>query len=409
VVLALSIAAIGFAIETTPAAQRWNGDLRLYHDYAAAVLRGQLDDTDYLRQYPPLALVPLLVPQIIGLGALSFPLYAALYTLLTACAAGAGLALLRRTVAGAGQLAVPPATALYAGLCLLATVVIVARFDVWPMLAVLAAMAAMSADTALVAGAALGIGFALKLYPAVLQPVVVAWFLYRGRRRCALLALLGFLAAAVLGLAPYLLVLQGAPAFVAFQLHRPMQIETLVGSLVAFAGSAGITPVQIVFGSGSFNLAGPAVDALDPWIGAFQLVVVGLGYAAAIAGMRAGRGVPRLETAWRGMLIVLLAVLLSSRVFSAQYLVWLIPLLAATMRRRWELAAAVVVLGLTAVLFPFAYEALIALQPLPVALLVARNVVLACLFAWLVVASFLGPVGRPDHHRLEVVSTPAET
>lgn len=403
VALGVCVAVIGFVIELTPAAQRWNGDLRLYHQYTGALLRGTLSDTDFLRQYPPLALAPLALPQLVALGgAVTFPLYAAVYTLLAAGGAGAGLAILRRALASQSRAGVAAQLVLYAGLCLAATALIVARFDIWPMLAVLVAMGAMGngagaagrAWTTFVAGAALGIGFALKVYPAMLLPVLLVWCLRSGGARVGLAALGGFVVAAGVGLAPYLAFPQGGAALIAFQLHRPIQLESVWGSVLGLIGSMGDGPVQVAFGSGSFNVAGPMAAALGPLTGTAQLGMLAIAYAVAASCLIRGPQPPAVETAWRGMLIVLLALLLSSRVLSAQYVIWLIPLLAVSIGDRLSVFVASVAFILTAVLFPFGYQALTELRPWSVMLVVIRNLALGWLFVSLILRALDAESGQ---------------
>lgn len=407
--LSLCVAVIGLLIELTTAGQRWNGDLRLYHEYTAALLRGTLADTDFLRQYPPLALVPLVLPQLVAFGgSVTFPLYAALYTLLAAGGAGAGLAILRRALASRPRSGPAAQLTLYAGLCLAVTALIVARFDVWPMLAVLVAMGAMGngagapgrISTTFVAGAALGIGFALKVYPALLLPVLLIWCLRSGGVRVGLAAFGGFVVAAGIGLAPYLAFPQGGAALIAFQLHRPLQLESAWGSVLGLIGSLGGGPVQVAFGSGSFNVTGPMAAALGPWTGAAQLVMLAIAYAVAASCLVRGPQPPAVETAWRGMLIVLLALILSSRVLSAQYVIWLIPLLAVGIGDRLSVLVASVAFVLTAALFPFGYQALTELRPWSVMLLVIRNLALGWLLVSQIVRALDAESGRLRRGRL---------
>jgi hypothetical protein len=76
-----------------------------------------------------------------------------------------------------------------------------------------------------------------------------------------------------------------------------------------------------------------------------------------------------------------LALILTSKVLSPQYLVWLLPFLpVVAARSRFMLWFSVVGLALTLVIFPVAYGALIAQHPVAVLLLNARNLLLVALF-----------------------------
>jgi hypothetical protein len=89
-------------------------------------------------------------------------------------------------------------------------------------------------------------------------------------------------------------------------------------------------------------------------------------------------GAPTLQGLVLGMVGALLALILGNRVFSPQYVIWLLPFAPFLPGRlRWLTLGA---FALTAVIFPFAYDGLIHLELVPVALLVARNLALVALF-----------------------------
>jgi len=75
-------------------------------------------------------------------------------------------------------------------------------------------------------------------------------------------------------------------------------------------------------------------------------------------------------------------VLATGKVLSPQYLVWLLPAVALALPG-WRLLGALVlgVLLLTHLEFPGRYWAFVALRPAPVALVVARNLLLVAAFA----------------------------
>lgn len=81
------------------------------------------------------------------------------------------------------------------------------------------------------------------------------------------------------------------------------------------------------------------------------------------------------------LLAVLLAVILTNKVFSPQYLVWLLPLAAL---RPWREAILLAVAGgLTLTIFLWNWPRLLALDPGVIVLLTVRNLLLVVLLAWL--------------------------
>ncbi|MBV9689387.1 MAG: DUF2029 domain-containing protein [Ktedonobacteraceae bacterium] len=164
--------------------------------------------------------------------------------------------------------------------------------------------------------------------------------------------------------------------------HRPVQIES-TGSPILFLAAQFGFPVQVVSSFGSTNV----VSSLGRYVELFLDVLLVLGYLYA------------LFLQWRGELAVtqafiaiLLVFIVTGKVFSPQYLMWLIPLLAYSgAYDRFWLIVWVPVSLLTSYIFPFIYISPIRL-PVPykpgfIESVMARNaflafLTLAYLFNW---------------------------
>ena len=161
------------------------------------------------------------------------------------------------------------------------------------------------------------------------------------------------------------------------QFDRPLQIESLGASLLLVAGNP-----KVELGSGSWNLVGAAPTAIG-----IVSTIVGLG---ALAGVwvfvwkhRPAIGDPALACA-----ACVAIVLVTAKVASPQFLVWLAPLVAVV-RGRAGLAASVLLAGacvLTQLVYPFRYQELLAGDLPPAVLLAARNVLLIAVAAVLILA-----------------------
>lgn len=85
--------------------------------------------------------------------------------------------------------------------------------------------------------------------------------------------------------------------------------------------------------------------------------------------------------------VLLLAFILTNKVFSPQYLLWLGPLVAvasgAEPRLRPPAFALLLAAALSQAIFPHLYDQLHELRPLPVFLLNLRNFILVAMLAWL--------------------------
>ena len=171
----------------------------------------------------------------------------------------------------------------------------------------------------------------------------------------------------------------------AFTANRPLHVETLPGAAIALLAGLGVGTASLTYDSGSFNViapaAAPAIDALrivQPLLLLGTLVISG---AAIVRGEH-----PSPRVLVTACVASLLALIISNRVLSPQYLIWLLPFMALLAGRlRWLLVGAV---ALTAIVFPWLYSALIEGQPLPLLLVLLRNVLLVA--AWVAAVGALG-------------------
>lgn len=363
----------------TPAVQRWNGDIRLFEHYAGLTFAGYLGKTAFLSWYPPYSLVPLGLPLLFGTG----PTYVLALAAEMSLVAGAGIALVRRF--GERLDAAPWAVMVYAALALAMTVIVAWRYDIVPAITTLGAFAAVVSGWWLVAGVALGAAAGLKIYAALLVPVFILWAWRRGGVGAGGLVAVGAALTGIVAVGAYLL-FPGASPFelLAFSAARPLHVESVPGSVLALLASLGAGSMSLIYDSGSFNVvtpaAGPAIDGLRVLQPILLLISLGLAAFAIV-----GRVQPSPRLLVSASAVVLIALLVSNRVLSPQYLIWLLPIAAlAGGWLRWLLVGAI---GITAIVFPWLYSGLIDGQPLPLLLIVIRNVLFAG--AWVAAAASL--------------------
>lgn len=178
------------------------------------------------------------------------------------------------------------------------------------------------------------LGFLLKLFPVVLWPgFLIAEWRATGRWRWDRLA--AGIGAGVLSVAVQALFSRQA-AFSSYRyfLHRPLQLGSLSAGLAALV-HFGRFHLMTSFGSINVMTApGPVVADI--------VTGLSLGAVALVLGL-AVTGRIDLETTSLSLLTLLI---LSSKVFSAQYLIWLIPLWALyAWRWQWLAAAMLTTLG----------------------------------------------------------------
>ena len=223
--------------------------------------------------------------------------------------------------------------------------VLTARFDIVPALITLAALWATERKRFVLAYLLLAAGILLKLYPAFLLPIVMIahWQTVRAtqpatvRLRSNVRALATFvrsdpavravlsgaaLCVGVVALAfAAAIAVAGAAALTGFTYasDRPLQIESTPATILWLGTLVGI-PAHPEFSFVSLNMVGPLDVVLKP-LSALALIV-----GCLVVYWRQMRG--RL-TVGQAMLACLCAVMVTNKIFSPQYVIWVLPIVAA--------------------------------------------------------------------------------
>jgi glycosyl transferase family 87 len=353
-------------------------DVALYQAYGERIADGLVPYRDFGFEYPPGALPAIVLPALVT-GSLhayrvAFVAEMAIVGVLGVLVLDATLRRLelprRERVLSLAVVALTP---------LLLGGVILTRFDLVPAALVVVAVALAVAGRRRAAALMVGIGTAVKLYPALLLPplAIDAW--RRGGRR-ELAIVLG-LAATPIVLA-YLAFLVVAPEGVldslGRQVGRPLQIESLgAGVLLVLHGAVG-TGLGWASGSGSQNLTGAGAGTLAVLQGVAQVAAVTLVWVSYARGPSTAQRLVRHAAA------SVVAFVALSKVLSPQFLVWLVLLvpLVGGPRRRAAIALTVVACALTAIWFPARYWELVReFDPLDSWLVLLRGLVLLGLLA----------------------------
>ncbi|MGF1645426.1 MAG: hypothetical protein ACFCVF_00655 [Kineosporiaceae bacterium] len=281
---------------------------------------------------------------------------------------------------------------------LLGTDLVAARYDL-ALAAVLAWVAATAAGGRWAACWALvAVGVLLKLTPLLLVPALLV-MQAAGQRRAGLLATVratvragwaGWaVAGAVLvaGLGPALAAsAPGTLRVLSYHLERPLQIEAVPATPILVDHVLRGTAVVQVRSYGSDNLDGPLAGALQQ--AGSVLAVLGVLAVAALLARRLWRDPGAVAEAGVLALTATLALaIVTGKVLSPQYLLWLVPLVPLARGARGPTGA--VALGVAMVLsrevFPVRYVALVEdLAAAPVLLLAGRNALLVALAGFLV-------------------------
>ena len=239
------------------------------------------------------------------------------------------------------------------------------------------------------AGVVLGLGFALKLMPLVVVPLVLV--LARTRRR-VFWALSAALLAAAIPFVPFILHdAAGERAnLLGGQVARGLQIESAAAAPYLVAQLLRPGAIQVISPpGGSLTVSSAGTSLVESLARLTVLVLSAIVYAGVWRSRDALRasneGIPVT------MLAAILATMVGNKVLSPQHLLWLLPLIAVCLvGRRWmnQAVGALLLLALvlTQVEYPQMYLRQLRLDPVPLAVISARNAVLVVAFVLAVVS-----------------------
>ncbi len=346
-----------------------------YHRYGTAMMNGHVPYRDFSVEYPPGSLPAFGLP---ALGKPSFLVYNREFQLLMALCGLGALEAMASTLRSLGATGTRTAAALgfFALAPLVLGSVILYRYDLWPAALTVAGLAAVLSRRERLGFAALGLGIAAKAFPAVvLPPALVYVWRTRGRSE-ALICLGGATAVVALVVVPFLaLAPRGVGEGIAHQAARPLQIESLGSAVLLAAHHAGGLALTLDSSHGSHNLVGSVASGIGTASSALLvLVLLAIWVAAA-------RGPATPERLIRYSAASLVAFVALGKVLSPQFLIWLIPVVPLVRGRRGLTASALLGLALllTQVWFPIRYYDLVAFDPFPSWVVLARDLVLVAL------------------------------
>jgi hypothetical protein len=354
-------------------------DTPIYQAYGDAMVDGKVPYRDFDLEYPPGALPVFVLPSLAA-GKGKFDGYRRSFEgLMAAC----GFAMVALVALILLALRAPPAR-LAAALVftafapLLLGSVLLSRFDLWPTALAVGALAALVSGRERIGFGVLALGFAAKLWPALLLPPALVFVRRRQGRREAFLCAGVFLCVAAALFVPFLAIApDGVWSSVTRQAERPLQIESLGSAFLIAAHHVFGTGVTVRSSSGSQNLAGGTADAV-----AFVLTVVQMALVAGIWAWFA-RGPAERERLVQSSAAVVTIFVAFGKVLSPQFLIWLVPLVPLVRGRRGLAASGLLAaaLLLTQMEFPFRYWRLVALEEFPAWILLVRDLVLVTLAA----------------------------
>jgi hypothetical protein len=389
VTIALHLAIFLVLFPNTPEDVVLRGFLRLTYLDAGRTVGGAVPYRDFLLEYPPGALLVMLVPRLFAVGLLGYRWYffvevAALDLLVVVALYG---------IARTALLPAWRVLTVYT-LCIACLGPVVAyRLDLASVATTTLAVLAWLRGRPVLASVAIASGAAIKVYPVALLPLLAMDLWWSGQMRRLLIAGVAFAATFMAWVGPILWpVLQsgtvGLEQALRFQTERHLQVEAIWATPPLIMHTLNGFPLDVVGRNRALVVLGPG----DVWgsAGTPALVVVGLfiywrwWHARRRPDLRA-------ERILLASAALIMAASIVSKVLSPQYLLWAMPGLSALPRRpRLAMAGAalfVVALPLTQWIYPLHYGELVTwLTRQTVTVLAMRNALLVLALLCLLLA-----------------------
>jgi hypothetical protein len=366
-------------------------DVPRYLEYGSAVRHGSVPYRDFDVEYPPAALVAFVLPALVGTGArayrIAFEVLMGLCGIGVLAATAAMLARLgdriawRTAFAGAAIVALGPIT--------------LGHFDLWPALLSAAALAALLGGRRVVSAVLVGTAVAAKVYAAVLIPLALVYRWRTHGRVDAWRWLATTIASTAAWFVPFLVLApHGVVDSLKGQADRPLQIESSAAAALLGLKQLVSLPIGVEFSHSSVNLGGTSASAAAAATTIAEALVLLAVWIVFARRPRDSRTLVRAATAATLTFVVL------GKVFSPQFLLWLIPMvvLLGGSLSVWAAAGVGLSVLLTRLYFPGRWHALIAFEALPSWLLVARDATLLAVLAFVlrdVLTPSAPPVGEP--------------
>lgn len=350
------------------------GDLQLYYNLSKNIIvNGLLPYRDFSLEYPPLAVIPTIIPQLLCLiGATQFEgfvVFFALQNLLISWCMG-------RVILKTAKVFLEEPRALeisriYWILLCISLPVFLFRYDGFVALSTVLVLYFIATSSPSISGIWLAVGVFAKIYPIVFFLPIMTYFFANKQFRSLFLFLGGFSTVFVLGMGSmYLLAGNNLVIFLSYHQLRGIQIESVLGGFLVFWYKIMDVPLNTVANYGAIHLVTSQTERF------LKVLSWGfpLGYlllSGIIFRFFSKQNCVPIEMLIRAFGAVLLLFLVFNKVLSPQYLIWLLPIVPFL--RPKILYCFTAAFMITIFIYPGSYHRLVEMKFLWVVLLNVRN------------------------------------
>jgi len=378
-------------------------DVGLYYYYAENTLEGNIPFRDFTPEYPPLALPFMIAPALFTSEPVGYEILFALEMTLFAVATST---IVFRFIQKRKAELLPQFTLLFLTSLLLFGHVVISRLDAVSTFFIVFTVylildKPLTYKAVALTSATAATGFAIKLFPVLPLIPLGVYLLYRKQWAFLATLIVTFALFSVIYWGPACIInLHGVLSSFLYHGQRGLQIESVLGLPVWITHLfTHITPV--VFNYGSLNFDTPLANQIAkvglPVFAFFTLIVAGLlawklwrskssvPVTDISAGAKASENDHKLL--YFSVLLLVLGFVMLNKVFSPQYIIWIVWLLLLGLPylpRKWFWPLVLAIQAATFVIFPIIYGDLISGYTFAVLLVIARNLSMIILFSWVI-------------------------
>lgn len=305
------------------------GDLDHYYDNAGDVLSGLMPYSEAKFEYPPLSLLFMLIPRVLTWDLESFHYGCAILTYVFLVVGSYFLMRIADERIGCRW----QTHLIMILLVLFGSYFVIARNDVYPTVMAIIAFWLYLKDRPVLAFVVMSLAAMTKMYPAIFLLPMLVPFLLRREWKDGAVCLIAAVATCLIIELPFLIADPStAFAYLTYHSDRGMQIEAVASSFFMIYNLIVPGDLSVVFNYGSDNLAGIGPDSLAPFMNPIMALVLLLFVLAVF--IRAFRSEQAKSNMGPFVCLVSIAMLMLfvafSKVYSAQYLIWIVMLLPLT-------------------------------------------------------------------------------
>ena len=382
----------------------WN-DLNNYYRNAGDVLNGLMPYSETVFEYPPLALIFMVIPRIFSWDLTSYHYVSALQALVFILIGAAVTHRISDEFIGDRR----RGSVIFLCLFLFGTYFLIARNDIYAAVLTLIGLYLYLKKKYIPAFVIISLAAMIKLYPAIfLIAMIIPILTERKWKLACLVTILSLLVCIIVEL-PFLIKDPStAFAYLTYHSDRGLQIESVASGFIMLWGLFFPTDVTHVFSYGSDNIVGTVPDMLALWMNiimaAALMIFVAVMFIRILRSERAKQKIVPLAALMSVTMITIFIIF--SKVYSAQYYIWIVSILIFSQLkcfnkiRRDEIIALLIPFGISTILSYSAYVILdiTTFNPVAVTLVVIKNI-FTLLLAWELIRLCICETDNEEHEQ----------